>query len=141
MSSRLEENDNSRKEIQEKLHEACEALRRKIDEMEERINRTLEDEFKPEDERLQRAFNEISSLDTENKSDFQLLLEKAQAELLVKKIYVLEKIKSINKDLLQLYNLRTKKRNSTRVDLLEETRNSGFQEVQFGQSLYRIKVS
>ena len=59
LCERLERHDDSRRAVQEKLHEVCNELRRHVDEMEERANRRLEEEFTKEDNRLQSALSEL----------------------------------------------------------------------------------
>ena len=59
LCERLERHDDSRRAVQEKLHEVCNELRRHVDEMEERVNKRLEEEFTEEDNRLQSALSEL----------------------------------------------------------------------------------
>ena len=59
LCERLDRHDNSRRAVQEKLHDVCNELRRHVDEMEERVNKRLEEEFTKEDSRLQSALSEL----------------------------------------------------------------------------------
>ena len=109
LSTALEMNDDSRKALQENLHAACNDLREWISEMEERINSELEKEFCSEDNRLQKAYSELNSCDSTNKEVLSNLIQKARAELLVRKYYSLERLslKDIT-DFSRLYRLETR---------------------------------
>ncbi len=98
LSERLEAHDNSRRTVQESLHNACNELRKFIDEMEEGVNRRLEEEFTKEDNRLQSTLNELRECiraeeegeggdrNVEHLSD---IIQKAVTELLVIQSYEL----------------------------------------------------
>ena len=98
LSERLEMHDNSRRTVQESLHNACNELRKFIDEMEEGVNRRLEEEFTKEDNRLQSTLNELRECigaeeegeggdrNAEHLSD---IIQKAVTELLVMQSYEL----------------------------------------------------
>ena len=104
LEERLETHDNSRRAVQDSLHEFCEGLRRQINEMEENVNKKLEEMFTKEDDRLQEALADIRRASSsssgkededgnegeddgnENESPIKII-ERAKAELLVTQSY------------------------------------------------------
>ena len=91
LNERLEMHDRNRKAVQEMLHDACDRLRRQVDEMEEGINKRFEEEFTKEENRLQGALNELKkcmSGGEEPKSIYKATND-AMAELLVVQSYEL----------------------------------------------------
>ena len=61
LSERLEAHDESRKAVQEKIHETYEGLRAQIKDIEGKNSSELEEKSKTEDNRLQTALNELRS--------------------------------------------------------------------------------
>ena len=94
LSARLDEHDDNRKDIQEKLHATCEEMRKEINELEDKINNELETKFKAEDDRLQKVLGELQALTgdiNKHREELSLVIQKAKNELLVKQRYELEK--------------------------------------------------
>ena len=92
LDKRLEEHDENRKVVLEKMHTACDDLKRQIEEMEERLTRELEKKFKAEDNRLQTALHSISSEKTEGTKELSKAMAKAKAELCVKQSYGIKEL-------------------------------------------------
>ena len=84
VEERLETHDESRKAAQEKLHEFCSGLRAQVDELENRVNKELEEEFTEEDNKFQTLFNDLNSDDGDELSK---TIQKAKTELLVAQTY------------------------------------------------------
>ena len=61
LKKHIDSHDNSRKEVQEKLHSICEKWRKEIDDLEDKVNGELEAEFRDEDSRLQAALNDLQA--------------------------------------------------------------------------------
>ena len=57
LRGRLEEHDNNRKEVQEKLHETCEVWMKEIDDLEEKANNKVEEGYAKESEDLQKVLD------------------------------------------------------------------------------------
>ena len=110
LNERLDSHNESRKEIQDKLHEMCEGWKKQIDSLEDKINSDLSKAFTEEDRRLQAALNNLQAAiyadernegdnsdekreddgDYENKTTSTRVaeaLQKAKAELLVMQKY------------------------------------------------------
>ena len=93
LNERLERHDNNRRAVQESLHSACNKLRKRIDEIEEDINKRLEEKFTKEDNRLQNVLAELrkrKSGDEEGEnSGVSKAVDNAIAELIVVQTYEL----------------------------------------------------
>ena len=130
LNERLEKHDENRRAVQETLHEVCDGLRRQVDEMEERINKKLGEEFTKEDSRLQKALDELrKSMASEDGNDDgegeereKLLkaIKDAESELLVTQRYELVKCDSSDKGFLTLYELKVEKQTSSGCVNLEK---------------------
>ena len=95
----LDSHDNSRKEVQEKLHNICKKWRKEIDDLENKINNELEAKFKEEDSRLQATMSNLQSTISTGVAKTEEALQKAKAELLVVQKYNLsERRTKIEKD-------------------------------------------
>ena len=57
LRDRLEEHDNNRKEVQERLCEKCEKWRKEIDNLEEKANNEVEEGYAKESEELLKALD------------------------------------------------------------------------------------
>lgn len=88
LSKRLDIHDNNRKSIQENLLNACNELRKQIDELEVRVNSELEEEYTKEDDRLQEV---LSELRTGERTDLPKLMQKARLRLLIEQTYEFKK--------------------------------------------------
>lgn len=92
LSERLEEHNENRKAVQEKLHAFCDEVRLRVGEMEERINSELEEKFVKEDDRLQTALNELRMVTgTESGEEISNAFQRAKAELMIKQTYEIRK--------------------------------------------------
>ena len=88
LRERLEEHNDSRKAVQEKIHCICSELRRQADELEERFNADLEIKFATEDARLQSALNDFRvALKTNDSKKAADAIRKVKGKLFVKQFY------------------------------------------------------
>lgn len=78
LSERLETHDNSRKVAQEKIHEICDGLKRQIDELEDKINKGIEEVFNKEDNRIQNALNDLRENDVNN-NEISKVIQKSKS--------------------------------------------------------------
>ena len=91
-NDRLEKHDECRKAVQKNLASMCIDLKKKVDELEGKIAATLEEKFTEEDNRLQKALNELRVAVGDCKDDSRAVsraIERAKAELLVTQRYVI----------------------------------------------------
>ena len=110
LGDRLESHDRDRVLIQTRVKEVCDGLRKQIDELEDRINEGIKENFTKEENRLQTVFNEVNTYNPEkagdNNEELAQLVQKAKAELLVRQTYgIREPSKSRTSDLRSLYKL------------------------------------
>ena len=112
LKDRLEEHDENRKAVLEKIHAGCEDLRKQIDGMEERLTSELEEKFEAEDSRLQNTLYNVQKSSTEDPDKHRETMEKAKAELSVKQSYdvkeqsLSEAGSNLSESLSKLYDLR-----------------------------------
>ena len=78
LSEHLEEHDENRATLQERFHEACEKLKKEIDDLECRINNELREKFTAEDNRLQTALSDLQTAMPLKQRTKYLLLSKKQ---------------------------------------------------------------
>lgn len=130
LGEQLEEHDQSRAAVQEKLRDFCNKLREHINKLEEEVNSTLEEKYTKEDDRLQETLSKLRVADTtdaEEEAETWALIDKANAELLVVQSYALAKQKNAggadNAELPSTYKLVVKKR--VREDLVSARRPTG----------------
>ena len=145
LNERLEKHDESRRIVQEALHEICNGLRRRVDEMEERINKKLGEEFTKEDNRLQDTLNELrkfmSTEDDEGDEGEEILLKAirdAESELLVTQRYELVKCDSSDKEFPALYELKVEKQVSSDYVYFEKPRILSTRKNDKGKVLLKI---
>ena len=93
LEERIDTHDESRRKVQEKLHEICEKWRRQIDELEEGINSEIEAKFKEEDSHLQAVLSDFRRAMPSEEAKVTEALRKAKAELLVIRTYQLKESK------------------------------------------------
>ena len=100
LRERLNEHDENRIRVQEKLDKVCSMLRSQLEAMESNVNENLEGNFKNEDATMQETLSGILELSgpNEEKDDAQRaklaqLIRRAKAILLVKQSYELRKPK------------------------------------------------
>ena len=95
LGRRLEEHDENRRAVQEELHGFCDEIRKRADELEERVNVELGSLFKEEDDRLQKALNDLREFVTaqsaRDSDGLARAIQKAKAELFVMQRYRLTK--------------------------------------------------
>ena len=94
LNEHLDSHDESRKEVQDKLHSMCEEWKKEIDDLEDKINSELEAKFKEEDSRLQTALNDLQVIISADEEKLTEALQWAKAELLVLQRYSLNERKS-----------------------------------------------
>ena len=88
LSERLRVHDDSRRVAQGKLHEICNGLRSRIDEIENVLGRELAAKFTAEDNRLQAALDGLrTSMSTDVTYNIARSIQKAREELLVMQSY------------------------------------------------------
>ena len=92
----IESHDNSRKEVQEKLHTICDRWRKEVDELEDKVSNELEAKFKEEDSCLQSTLNNLQTSIFAEEAKITEALQKAKGKLLFMQKYQLDKIDSIN---------------------------------------------
>ena len=102
LSERIEEHDENRRRVQDDLYEACNRLKKQLEELEGRVNGSLEEKYVKEDAQMQEVFSELSKAinvekedddddDDEQKRCLTELVARAKAILLVKQSYELRK--------------------------------------------------
>ena len=92
LKERLDSHDNSRKEVQSKLHSMCEEWKKQIDSLEGKINNELGKKFREEDNRFQVALHNLRTVATSSEETKIIeALQRAKAELIVMQKYELKK--------------------------------------------------
>ena len=113
LNERLERHDENRRIVQESLQNACDRMRKQIDEMEESINCRLGKKLTMEENRLQGALCELRKYVGTANEEFSKAIDDAIYQLLVVQTYELVECNSKKKEesgFLRRYDLKTEKR-------------------------------